>query len=66
MTVIDLTPAEHEHSAAIDEAARWLAITPKRQRDKPAVPLLRERFGLTAAEACQAIAAANLILARAV
>ncbi|TIT10816.1 MAG: hypothetical protein E5W74_15190 [Mesorhizobium sp.] len=54
----------HETSAAIDEAATWLALTPRRQRDRPAVPLLRQRFGLTPAEACQAIAAANMILAR--
>jgi hypothetical protein len=55
----------HETSAAIDEAATWLAHTPRRQRDRPAVPLLRERFGLSAPEACQAISAAARILARA-
>lgn len=55
---------DHEHSDAIDQAAAWLAVTPRRQRDRPAVPLLRERFGLTTPEACQAVAAANLILAR--
>lgn len=68
MTVLPIggtTGLCHETSAAIDEAAAWLASTPRRHRDKPAVPLLRERFGLTASEACQAIAAANLIRARA-
>ncbi|PAP92160.1 hypothetical protein [Mesorhizobium wenxiniae] len=54
----------HESTSAIDQAAEWLSLTPRRQRDKPAVPLLRERFGLTAPEACQAMAAANLIKAR--
>ena len=54
----------HETSAAIDEAARWLATTPRRQRQRAAVPLLRERYGLSAPEACQAIAEANLIKAR--
>ena len=54
----------HETTAAIDEAAQWLTTTPCRLRDRPAVPLLRERFGLTAPEACQAIATANLFKAR--
>ena len=39
------TGLSHQHSAAIDEAAAWLAVAPRRQRDRPAVPLLRERFG---------------------
>ncbi|ESY87522.1 hypothetical protein X739_05945 [Mesorhizobium sp. LNHC220B00] len=52
-----------ESSSAVDEAANWLAMTPRCQRDQPAVPLLRQRFGLSTKEACQAIAAANLILA---
>ncbi|MBZ9910412.1 hypothetical protein LB557_30950 [Mesorhizobium sp. BR115XR7A] len=56
---------DHQDNPNIDEAVRWLSTTPRRQREKPAVPLLRERFGLTAQEACQAIAAANLKLARA-
>lgn len=55
----------HESTSAIDEAARWLAITPRRQRDCPVVPLLMERFGLTTKDACAAIREANLILARA-
>ncbi|TIW20349.1 MAG: hypothetical protein E5V65_08485 [Mesorhizobium sp.] len=56
---------DHLDNPKIEEAAAWLAITPRRQREKPAVPLLRERFGLTPVEACQAISAANLIIARA-
>ncbi|RWC12354.1 MAG: hypothetical protein EOS52_19120 [Mesorhizobium sp.] len=59
-----MTGLDHQDNPKIDEAATWLAHTPRRQRDRPAVPLLRQTFGLTAQEACQAIAAANLILAR--
>lgn len=59
----DLTPPEHETSAAVDEAARWLATTPNPPRI--AVPELRERFGLSAQEACWAIREAQLIRARA-
>lgn len=54
----------HEHSAAIDEAAKWLAQTPRHQRG-PAVPELKSRFGLNALEACAAIREANLMRARA-
>jgi hypothetical protein len=47
--------AEDQHQ--IDRAARWL-----RSQSVPprlAVPALRERFGLSALEACEAIAAAR-------
>lgn len=60
-----MTGIGHHDNPTIDEAARWLATTPVRQRERPAVPLLRERFGLSAKESCMAIAAANLIKARA-
>lgn len=60
-----LTPPEHEHSAAIDEAAAWLATKPRQQIGRPIVPALRERFGLSPAEACQAIQEAQLRRARA-
>ena len=60
-----LTPPEHEHSAAIDEAALWLATTPRRQIEGAVVPALQKRFGLSPAEACQAIREANLRRARA-
>jgi hypothetical protein len=49
------TGLSHEHSAAIDQAVEWLATTPFRDRPKPLVPALRERFGLSALEACGAI-----------
>ncbi|CAN7732501.1 hypothetical protein [Mesorhizobium sp. LjNodule214] len=55
MTAADLSPPEHEHTAAIDQAAEWLAATPPRQRPAPLVPALREMFGLSALETCQAI-----------
>lgn len=60
-----LTPPEHEHSAAIEEAALWLATTPRHQVEGHVVPELRRRFGLSALEACAAIREANLRRARA-
>lgn len=53
---------DHESTAAIDEAARWLAQLPSQERKalSPIVPALKARFGLTAAEACIAIREANL------
>lgn len=59
----DLTPPEHQHSDIVEQAARWYAVTP-RHRSQPAVPLLRERFGLTPLQACEAIKMAQLIRAR--
>jgi hypothetical protein len=59
----NLTPPEHEHSAKIDEAARWYATT-KHDTSPAPIPLLRERFGLTAQEACYALREASLIRAR--
>jgi hypothetical protein len=61
----DLSPPEHEHSAAIDQAAQWLATTPPRQRPAPLVPALKEMFNLSAVEACEAIRQSHLIKARA-
>lgn len=49
------TGLSHEHSAAIDAAAEWLASTSQEKRPHPIVPALRQRFGLTALEAVQAI-----------
>lgn len=61
----DLTPPEHEHSAAIDQAAQWLATTPPRQRPAPLVPAMREMSGLSAIEVCASIRESQLIRARA-
>lgn len=51
------TPPEHSHSAAVEQAAIWLAE--QREPPHPVVPALKERFGLTAIEACEAIAWAD-------
>lgn len=59
MTALDHTPLEHEHTAQIDEAARWLASLEPHQVPQPIVPALQARFGLSASEACQAIAEAR-------
>lgn len=52
-------------SNRITEAARWI-VHGDRDKDKPLVQALKERFGLSAREACEAIAEANLIRARAI
>ena len=59
--MISLTPPEHEHSALIDEAAAWLATRSPQERQRPAVVELRERYGLSAVEACQAMRQSNLL-----
>jgi hypothetical protein len=53
-----LTPPEHENSDIVEEAARWYSET-GRPAELPAVVLLRRRFGLTALQACEAIALAQ-------
>lgn len=52
-----MTGIDHQDNPTIDEAARWLAD----QQPPPrlAVPELRQRFGLSAVESCQAIALAH-------
>lgn len=60
----DLFPPEHETSAGVDLAARWFATSPQ-DRSRAPIPVLRERFGLTAQQACMALREANLIKARA-
>jgi len=45
-----------DRAALIERAAVWLSEQPYQARP---VPLLRERFGLTASEACRAIDVAN-------
>lgn len=60
MTVVD-----HQHSAAIDEAARWLATSLPTERPGPVIVELRRRFGLTSLQATEACREANLIRARA-
>jgi len=55
----DLTPPEHSHSAAVEEAARWILATPQVERPRPLVPIMRRMFGLSAIEAGEV-----LVLAR--
>jgi hypothetical protein len=56
MSAPDLSPPEHEHSAAIGEAARYLVALPPHERPTPLVPALKAMFDLSAVEACEAIA----------
>ena len=53
MSAPALTPPEHSHSAAVEEAARWLAGN-RTSLTKAIIPALRERFGLTINEAIEA------------
>lgn len=52
------TGLSHEHSEAVTVAAQWLADQPEGSV-KPIVPALRERFPLSATEACEAAALAT-------
>lgn len=60
MSALPLTPAEHEHSAAVDLAAQWL-VAQGDTTGMAVIPELRQRFGITAAEACAACRQAGLI-----
>ncbi|WP_331817361.1 hypothetical protein [Aurantimonas sp. A2-1-M11] len=46
----------HESTAAIDEAAAWLAS--EDHPPSPIIPALRRRFGLSTVDACAAISEA--------
>ncbi|TCQ80246.1 hypothetical protein EDF68_103299 [Ochrobactrum sp. BH3] len=46
------------------EAAKWLAVTPDKDRPHPIIPELRQRFSLTVLEATLAAAESVLIRAR--
>lgn len=54
-----------DHAQAVAKAASWLATTPDAQKPHPILPHLQKAFGLTAAEAIDAIRQAQLIRARA-
>lgn len=58
------TGLSHEHSAAVDEAARYLADVPPGERPKPLVPALKAMFGLSAVECCQAIRESHEMIRR--
>ncbi len=49
--------ADHQHSEAVVQAAQWLAD--QNPPPHPIVPALRSRFGLSALEACEAVALSN-------
>lgn len=51
------TGLSHEHSESVVEAAMWFSEL--REPPAGAVPTLRERFGLSALEACEALAMAR-------
>ncbi|RWI80817.1 hypothetical protein [Mesorhizobium sp.] len=51
---------DHENSSAIDVAAEWLSQHPRDRIGRPIIPTLRERFGVTIAEACEICREANL------
>ena len=59
-----MTGIDHNEEPRISEAARWLVSQPP-FHTVPVVVTLRQRFGLSALEATQAIAEANMIRARA-
>lgn len=64
MTAADLTAPEHETSAIVDEAAAWY-FENFRTCEKPIVPALRQRFGLSNHQAICAIRQVTLMRARA-
>lgn len=60
MNPLHLASPEDEHFEQIDQTAAWLRGLSIGEVPQPIVPALRMRFGLTAGEACQAIAEARL------
>ncbi len=51
------TGLSHEHSESVLQAAMWFSEL--KELPSSAVPVLRERFGLSAVEACEALAMAR-------
>lgn len=49
-----MTGIDHEMTAKVDEAAVWLAVN-WWKAERPLVPGLRKRFGITAIEAIEAM-----------
>ncbi|TKB12803.1 MAG: hypothetical protein E5V75_23995 [Mesorhizobium sp.] len=60
-----LTGLDHETSEAVACAGEWLSTTSRERIGRPIIPVLRERFGLSAPEAIEAVREANLRRARA-
>lgn len=59
------TGADHVGDDRVGIAATWLATTPRERRPRPILPHVQRTFGLSPAQACQAIEEANLRRARA-
>jgi hypothetical protein len=53
-----MTGVDHETTALVDEAARWFAAN-RETCERPFVPALRRRFGISGVDACRAMAEAN-------
>lgn len=60
----DLTVPEHEHSAIVDQAVEWYSAN-YGACERPIVPTLQKRFGLTAHQAIVCIRETTLRRARA-
>lgn len=64
MSAADLSPPEHEHSAIVDQAVEWYAAN-YQTIERPIVPSLQRRFGLTPHQAIVCIREVTLRRARA-
>ena len=62
--MIELSPPEHEHSAAVDQAIEFY-VANYGNVERPIVPALQRRFGLTAHQAVVVIRETTLRRARA-
>jgi len=52
-----MTGTDHQHSESVVQAAQWLAE--QNPAPQPIIPHIRNRFGLSALEACEAAALSN-------
>ncbi|QJX07126.1 MULTISPECIES: hypothetical protein [Rhizobium] len=52
-----MTSADHQSGESIVQAAQWLIH--QNPVPQPIIPIIRERFGLSALEACEAAALSN-------
>lgn len=52
-----MTGLDHEHSAAVQQAAQWLSE--QNPAPHPALPIIRAKFGLTPLQGCEALAMAQ-------
>ncbi|WP_026479350.1 hypothetical protein [Ahrensia sp. 13_GOM-1096m] len=54
-----MTGIDHQHTAEIDEAGRWLAsLSPSESQAQAALRQMCTRFNLTIPQACEAVAQA--------